>query len=90
MQYDDWNERIEGEDGDDCDYRRTPSFCSTADPDRLQKIFDRATLDGWAYRMKHGKLAKGDLDDMLKTIQDAKAVARTCNPLFKTINGEAE
>lgn len=82
MRYDDWNQRTEGEDGDDCDYRRTPSFVSKADPERLEKMFAKA--------FDAGRLSRWRIACMEKRIADAQAEARTCNPLFKTINGEAE
>lgn len=87
---DDWNQRTDGTDGDDCDYRRPPSFRSTADPDRLQEIFDKAAKDGEVSRLKYGgfggKLSRGRLNDMDKKIADAKAKSRTLKPLFGTIN----
>ncbi len=48
MQYDDWNERIEGEDGDDCDYRRTPSFSprrTRADDEYMEALYLNAVFD---------------------------------------------
>lgn len=87
MRYDDWNDRVEGVDGDDCDYRCAPSFKSTANPDHLQAIFDKAAKDGAAYRARYGnpwdRLNRGQLADMDKKIADANAESRTMNGFFK-------
>ena len=70
-------------------YPADPCWRSTADPDRLEKIFAKARADGKTSRAKYGnpwKLNRGQLADMDKTIQNAKAESRTCNPLFKDFN----
>ncbi len=55
---DDWNQRVEGIDGDDCDYRRTPSFVSRADPNRLEKIFAKSRDTGRFSRWRILKMEK--------------------------------
>ncbi len=87
---DDWNQRTEGVDGDDCDYAPTPSFRSTADLGRMDAIFDKAAEAGAIYHEKYGnpwgRMNRGQQADMDSEIQDAKAKSRTLKPLFGTIN----
>lgn len=76
---DDWNNRVDGIDGDDCDYARPPSFVSTADPKRLEAIFEKARQDAENYRFNHRnpwKLTRGEFVDMENAIRDAKAESR--------------